>query len=130
MSEEYEAFDLVWVWHGDKCVVERRNVRMVSRRNWTRKTAPYITPARSDLAGPNIAPDIVAYASPVCDADGKHPMIEGRAAQREDLKRNRCRIKEPSETLKAKGAPKMAEPKVTDAMIRTAHEVYDAVSNR
>ena len=53
---------------------------------------PMEMPERNGLSMPRIRSDIEAYVSPVT---GK--MIEGRAAQREDLKRAGCRLQDPSE---------------------------------
>jgi hypothetical protein len=77
-----------------------------------------------------IVGDIPAYVSPVCDASGKHAVIDGRAAQREDLKRNNCRIKEPSERLSVVGVPKRPEPVVTESMMRTMIETYERAQSR
>ena len=44
------------------------------------------------VAVPYITPDIQAYKSVV-----SNKVIDGRAAQREDLKRNGCRLVDPSE---------------------------------
>lgn len=80
--------------------------------------------------GLQIIRDIPAYVSPVCDANGVHAVIDGRAAQREDLKRHNCRIKEPSEKLSVAGVPKRPEPVVTEGMMRTMIETYERAQSR
>lgn len=86
--------------------------------------------ARADL-GPMVyvQGDLKPYVSPICDARGVHPVIDGRSAQREDLRRNGCRIKEPSETLARAGVPKRPEPVVTESMLRTMSETYDRMQS-
>lgn len=44
------------------------------------------------IASPRVVSDYAAYESPM-----RSGMIEGRAAHREDLKRNNCRVMEPGE---------------------------------
>lgn len=82
----------------------------------------------SHAIGIQVVRDIGAYMSPVCDASGRHAVIDGRAAQREDLKRNNCRVKEPSERLSVAGTPSRPEPIVSEAMMRTAVEAYERTS--
>lgn len=53
---------------------------------------PMALPDGDDIALPYIASDIKPYYSVVSNR-----MIDGRAAQREDLKRNGCRLVDPSE---------------------------------
>lgn len=55
--------------------------------------------------GPMIQSDLAAFKSPL---EG-HKIIEGRAQLRDELKRNNCRIVEPSEWLK--GKPGYSNPK-------------------
>lgn len=90
----------------------------------------WVEKARSSVSGIQVVRDIGAYVSPVCDASGAHPLIDGRAAQREDLKRNGCRVKEPSERLSVAGVPQRPEPRVTEAMMRHVYETYDRVNGR
>lgn len=86
--------------------------------------------AAEQRASIQIVRDIGAYLSPVCDASGRHAVIDGRAAQREDLKRHNCRIKDPSERLSVAGVPKRPDPVVTEAMIRTAIDAYERAERR
>ena len=53
---------------------------------------PMDLPVRDDIALPYIVSDIKPYRSVVSNT-----MIDGRAAQREDLKRSGCRLVDPSE---------------------------------
>jgi hypothetical protein len=48
-------------------------------------------------SGVQIMRDTPEYVSPICNEDGRHPLIDGRAARREDLKRNGCREYDPGE---------------------------------
>jgi hypothetical protein len=76
-------------------------------------------------SGVQIIGDLKPYKSPICDANGVHPLIDGRTAQREDLKRHGCRIKEPSERLSVAGPPKPPEMRVSQDMMRTMARVYE-----
>jgi hypothetical protein len=66
------------------------------RRNgqWVDKSTgePMEVPERNDICIPRVRSDITAYVSPITGQ-----MIDGRAAQREDLKRSGCRLQDPSE---------------------------------
>lgn len=86
--------------------------------------------AAAPRSGIHIIGDLQAYKSPICDANGVHPVIEGRAAQREDLKRHGCRIKEPSERLAVAGLPQRPEPTISREMMRTAADAYDRAQSR
>lgn len=46
---------------------------------------PLVLPARTEICAPLVMPDTPTYLSPI---DGRE--ISGRAARREDLKRNNC----------------------------------------
>jgi hypothetical protein len=74
---------------------------------------------------PYIAPDLPGYESPI---DGK--WVEGRAARREDLKRNRCIPYDPEMKKDAarnlEEIEKKADAKLHDAVARTYYSMPES----
>lgn len=62
-----------------------RKGRLVEKRHAPPKTGIFVVS------------DTPEYVSPITNKDGRHPVIDGRAARREDLKRNGCREYDPGE---------------------------------
>lgn len=80
--------------------MRRRLVWDKEARDWVEKASHTATAP----AGPTIWSDLPAYVSP-CSPAGSPYVVEGRAARREDLKRNGCREVDPSEFT-----PRLIEP--------------------
>jgi len=57
--------------------------------------------ASQSPSGPFIVSDLPPYVSPVAGDDGRHPVVDGRRARREDLARSGC--------IEAGDAPRFVE---------------------
>jgi hypothetical protein len=80
-------------------VIERYTVTRDGRLQ-NKRTGELVPDDNRPISAPTLARDYGAYESPMGTG-----MIEGRAAHREDLKRNGCRVLEPGEAVEPGGKP-------------------------
>ena len=76
------------------------------------------TPSRQLLSTPHIVMDYAGYQCPVTEK-----WIEGRAAHRENLKRQGCRVLEPGETEQVRRAKQRAEADFDRSLDNTVDEL-------